>query len=163
MTIVNFYFIHAKWLIDRKKVIDGFQKTISKYSFNSLQIGKIEVIEEMDPDEISAEFIQKNVNYTPLTDANVLPFNNFLKNLHINQLSNAVKHYKALEKITLGTGNEEELNIILEDDILYEEKVCLLLDKCIRQLPSNFDIVFLGLPTNKEITNRNTVTFQNTS
>jgi GR25 family glycosyltransferase involved in LPS biosynthesis len=74
-------------------------------------------------------------------------FNSYIKNLHINQLSNALKHRKAYELIAKRS-NDNEINIILEDDVLYEEqRLCASLDKLVFSLPSTYDIVFLGMPT----------------
>jgi GR25 family glycosyltransferase involved in LPS biosynthesis len=92
-------------------------------------------------------------------------YNNFLKNLHVHQLSNSLKHFKVYEKIAKSPETDDsltELNIILEDDILYEERVFISLEKMARDLPANFDLVFLGLPTNIEIKNKNEVVFQQT-
>jgi GR25 family glycosyltransferase involved in LPS biosynthesis len=164
MVLVNFYFIHAKWLTDREKVINDFKRNISKFNFRSVTIGKIETIEEFDPSDINAEIIQKNVNYSQVTEPNLTIYNNLLKNLHVYQLSNSLKHFKAYEKIINNLNDDPtEVNIILEDDILYEERIFISLEKVIRQLPVNFDLIFLGLPTNVEIKNKAQIAFQNTS
>ena len=160
---MNFYFIHAKWVTDRQRVIDDFIKTIQKYTFRSITPGKIVVVDEMDPNDINGDFIKQHVNYTQLTEPpSLLVYNGLIKNLHVHQLSNALKHYTALEKIVKSEGNDEDLNIILEDDILYEGRMCLLLEKLIRTLPTDFDMMFLGLPTNKEVKNPHEISFQNT-
>lgn len=161
MVVVNFYFIHAKWLKDRQKVIDNFTKIIRKYIFRTVKIGTINVIEEMDPEAIDHEFIKQNVNYTPFTEPNLVNYNGFLRNMHINQLSNVMKHYKAYESIK--SASDDEIHIILEDDIIFEEKMCFLLEKLVRNIPVKHDLIFLGLPTNKEIKDRNNIAFQNTS
>jgi len=165
MVLVNFYFIHAKWLADREKVINDFKRNISKFNFRSLKIGKIEVVTDYDPNEIDAEIIKNNVNYNQVKEPSLALYNGFLKNLHVNQLSNALKHYKVYEKIATSKETEEslsEINIILEDDILYEERVFISLEKMVRELPVDFDLIFLGLPTNIEVKNKNEIKFQNT-
>jgi GR25 family glycosyltransferase involved in LPS biosynthesis len=81
--------------------------------------------------------------------------------MHLFQLSNALKHYKALELIA--NSAENELSIVLEDDVVYEEKICLLLEKLVANLPSTYDMIFMGLPGNIEIKNRNEIKYQNTS
>ena len=164
MVVVNFYFIHAKWLTDREKVINDFKRNISKFSFRSIKIGKIDIIQDFDPNDINSETIQKNVNYNPVKEQNLVIYNNFLKNLHIHQLSNSLKHFKVYEKIIKESNDDPtEINIVLEDDILYEERIFISLEKVIRQLPVSFDLIFLGLPTNVEVRNKSDIFFQNTS
>ena len=129
---LNIFFIHATGLKDREKVISELQKQVQKYHFKNIRSVKIKVITEYDPNEINGEFIQRAVNYSPIKDADELKeenktlslsfYNQFLKNMHLFQLSNALKHYKALEYVA--NSAEDELNIILEDDVVYEEKVC---------------------------------------
>ena len=160
MVLINFYFIHAKWLADRERIINDFRKTIENFTFRTANINKIEIIEEGDPDNITSDFIKQHVNNSPLEGQNV--FNHFLKNLHVHQLSNCIKHYKALERIAQTSG-DSEINIVLEDDILYENRICLLLEKLVRSIPSDFDFIFLGLPTNKQVEDPQNINYQNTS
>jgi GR25 family glycosyltransferase involved in LPS biosynthesis len=163
MVVVNFYFIHAKWLSDREKVINDFKRNISKFNFRTIKIGKIEIIEDYDPNDITGDIIKNNVNYGQVKESNLAVYNGLLKNLHVYQLSNMLKHYKVYEKLALSDSTDEtELNIVLEDDILYEERVFISLEKMVRELPLNFDLIFLGLPTNAEIKNKMDINFQNT-
>lgn len=168
---LNIYFIHAGGLKDRQRVISDLQKQVQKYHFKKIRTVQVKVITEYDPNEIPGDFIQRSVNYAPIKEQDDLKeenkttsitfYNQFLKNMHLFQLSNALKHYKALEYIA--NSNPEDINIVLEDDVVYEEKVCLLLEKLIMSLPSNYDMVFMGLPGNAEIKNRNDIKYQNTS
>ena len=160
MVVVNFYFVHAKWLIDRQRVIDEFTKQIKKYQFRSIQIGTIMTINEMDPNDIPAHIMQQYVSYAQLPDNH--PYNGFLKNMHVFQLSNVLKHLRAIELISKST-NDTDVHIVLEDDIIYENRLCLLLESLVRRLPTSYDFIFLGLPTNKNANNLHDVHFQNTS
>jgi hypothetical protein len=168
---LNIYFIHALALKDRERVIADLQKQVKKYHFKNIRSVKIKVITEYDPNDIPNDIIQRTVNYSPIKEPDDLKeenkttsptfYNQFLKNMHLFQLSNAMKHYKALEYIS--NSGEDELNIVLEDDVVYEEKVCLLLEKMIDNLPSDYDMIFMGLPGNLEIKDRNDIKYQNTS
>ena len=161
MVTVNFYFIHAKWLSDRQRIIDEFKKTLDKFTFRTASIGKIEVIEELDPSDITGDFTKNVINYSALPDQTSI-YNGMLKNLHVHQLSNNVKHLKAIQAISQCT-DESAINIVLEDDILYENRICLLIEKLVRSIPSDYDIVFLGMPTNKQVENQNELNYQDTS
>lgn len=162
MVVVNFYFIHAKWLSDREKIITDFKRNIKKFNFRSIEIGDITVIEDYDPVDINSDIIQKHVDYSQLIEPHLAVYNGLLKNLHVNQLSNVLKHFKAYEKISQSIKDDSDINIILEDDIIYEERVFLSMEKLIRKLPVDFDFIFLGLPTNIQVKNKNDVELQNT-
>ena len=169
---INVFFVHAQWLKDRERVISEFQKLITKYSFKDIRTTKVRVITECDPNEINSEIISKTVNYDQIKDKEgeeSLPiekklsfYNGLMRNLHVFQLSNSLKHYKALEEISKTSG-ENDINIILEDDILYEDKVCMLLEKLISDLNSDYGIIFLGLPSNIDASKRQGVKYQNTN
>lgn len=158
MKRINVFFIHAQWLKDREKVISEFNRIFGKYNFKDIRGTKVRVITDHDPNNIGADIISKSVSYAPLQDE-LAVYNGFLKNLHVFQLSNALKHYKALEEIVNNT-DEGDINIILEDDVLYEDKMCMNLEKIINDLPEVYDIVFLGLPSNVDPKKRNEVKFQ---
>lgn len=168
---LNIYIIHAAGLKDREKTSIDLNKQVQKYHFKKISSVKVQVITEFDPHEIPGDFIQRAVNYTPLKEADDLKeenktqtltfYNQFLKNMHLFQLSNSLKHYKALEYIA--NSDDGDLNIVLEDDVVYEEKVCYLLEKLFNKLPTDYDMVFLGLPGNTEVKDRNDIKYQNTS
>ena len=171
MMKLNIFFIHAAGLKDREKTSIELNKQLQKYQFKKIKTVKVQTITEFDPNAISGEFIQRAVNYAPIKELDDLKeenkttsltfYNQFLKNMHLFQLSNALKHYKALEYIA--NSDDNTYNIVIEDDVVYEEKICFLLEKLFSSLPSDYDIVFLGLPGNVEIKNRNDIKYQNTT
>ena len=163
---LNVYIIHAQWLKDRERTISEFQKLTSKYQFKGIKSVKIRIVTEYDPQDINADVISKSVSYTPTNDDDgdglkLSSYNGFLKNLHVFQLSNSMKHYKALSEIA-ASSNEEDVNIIIEDDVLYEDKMCMSLDRIIGDAPKGYDMIFLGLPSNLDPQKRNQVKFQTT-
>ena len=163
MKRLNVYIIHAAYLVDRRRVIDELRKTLAKYTFSHLKVGDITVIEKFDPSDLKAEDVQPKVNYTPLPadvpEAQL--YNAFLRVLHINNVSNSLKHHEALRMISEG---DDELHLVLEDDLLYEPKVCMLLDRLVAQLAAGHEMVFLGFPNNEPInsTAGNTITLKET-
>ena len=163
MTIrLNIYFIHAQWLRDRERVVQELRKLVTKYVFQSLRSVKVQIITDHDPNDINGETIAKHVNYSPITDESGLNFYNmFLRNLHVFQLSNSLKHFKALEEIAAESG-EDDINLILEDDVLYEDKVCMYLERLIAELPKEYGLVFLGLPSNEQNNNKKEMKFKDT-
>lgn len=151
MTTLNIYFIHASHLKDREKIMNNFKNILGKYTFRDVNKTHIKIINEYDPQNINMNVIQKTVNYEPIKDTKISEglefYNKAIKNLHVFQLSNVLKHYSALKNIS-ENNNENEYHLVLEDDILYQENVLLNLDRILHQKKYN-DILFLGLPTDK--------------
>ena len=158
MRRLNVYFIHAQWLKDRERVVQELRKLLTKYTFNSLKGIKIRVVTQHDPNDINGDTIAKHINYSPIQPTpdqdpqdpkNLTFYNMFLKNLHVFQLSNALKHYSALQDIANDSA-EDDINMIIEDDVLYEDKVCMYLERLMDVLPTEHEVVFLGLPSNDQ-------------
>jgi GR25 family glycosyltransferase involved in LPS biosynthesis len=158
---LNIYFIHAKFIKEREEVIEKFKKTLKKHKFKDLVLGKFYVISEHDPEAITPEVISKYVKYERITESHVEFYNQLMRNMHVNQLSNTLKHMKAISLIAKNS-NDNEVNLVLEDDILYEDKVCFSLEKLVGSLSKSYDVVFLGFPTIDEPTEKSKYLFQET-
>jgi hypothetical protein len=158
---LNIYFVHAKFIKEREQVIENFKKALKKYRFRDLVLGKFYVISEYDPDTINQESIVKFVNYDKINESHVEFYNQLMKNMHVNQLSNTLKHMKAISLVAKNS-SDNELNLVLEDDILYEDKVCASLEKFVGFLPKSYDVIFMGLPTINETPDNSKYTFQDT-
>lgn len=149
MKNINIYFIHSNNLPARDKVIEDFRVLIAKHSFKDYKINSIRIVGEYDPQMINMDLIQRSVDYNPIQDEELKPFNQFLKNIHVNQLSNALKHHKAMEYISTLSG-DDDINIVLEDDVLFVAEMPSLLEQALAQFKADNEIMFLGLPINKE-------------
>lgn len=158
---LNIYFIHSKDLKERQSVIDNFTSLIKKYRFKNIQIATIQTISSYDPVDIDVNTIRQYVDYGKVTESHVEFYNQLLRNLHINQLSNTLKHFKALEMIAKNS-NDGELNMVLEDDVLYEEKVCMSFDRMVQVMPAKYDLIMLGMPTTTDVVDKSKFTFQDT-
>lgn len=146
---INFFIIHSKYTPERAQGIRRLSELIKSYSFKNMRVQSITIVDEYDPNDISAPLISQIVRYDKIEEPNLDVYNQLVRNLHINQLSNTLKHMTALEKAS--KCNDNDFNIILEDDMLYEDKLCLSLERLFQQLPSRFDIMFLGMPTVNEM------------
>lgn len=154
---LNIYIIHAEHLLERRKVIDDIKKNLAKYSFSRMKVNEIKIISGNDPDSLTPEKIQNIVNYTPLQteEENLKIYNGLIRVLHINNLSNALKHYEALQTISK-CEDPDIIHMVLEDDVLFEPRMCMFLDKTIDKIGES-QIVFLGMPNNESISNTNNV------
>jgi GR25 family glycosyltransferase involved in LPS biosynthesis len=158
---LNIYFIHSKTLPERKSVIENLITTIKNYKFKNIIVSSVQIIDEYDPEDITLDTIRSYVDYKKIEETHVQFYNQLLKNLHVNQLSNTLKHRKALEIIAKNS-NDNEINLVLEDDVLYEDKICVSLDKMLQAMPEKYDVILLGMPTTTEVMDKNKFTFQDT-
>lgn len=156
---LNVFVLHAKFLVDRTRTIDELQKQLGKYSFKNCKMGDFKIISEHDPSDLTPEFLQKHVNYSPFPteDEKLKFYNGALRMLHINNISNAMKHYEALKCIS---EKGESINLVLEDDVLFEPGFCAILDETIGKLADK-QLVFIGLPNNEEMKDK-TIKFKDT-
>lgn len=146
---VNFFIVHSRYTPERAQIIKKFAELVKTFNFRNIKVQGINVVDEYDPNDITVPLISQIVRYDRIEDRNLDLYNSLIRNLHINQLSNTLKHMTALENASKCGDND--FNIILEDDILYEDKMCLSLERLFQQLPSKFDIMFLGMPTVTEM------------
>lgn len=162
---LNVYIIHAEHLVERRRVIDDIKKNLAKYSFSKLKVNEIITITAHDPSGLTADKIKEIVNYTPLQteDEAIKVYNGLTRVLHVNNVSNALKHFEALQKIAADP-DPDIVHMVLEDDVMFEPKMCMLLDKAVGQIASNTElgaeVVFLGMPNNEAISNSNQVTIK---
>lgn len=144
---LNIYVIHVEQFKFRKVTCDRLNDILEKDQRFNL---KFQYITEHDPQTITQDDIRQCVNYDQIKDETLAVYNNFIKNLHINQLSNALKHRKAIQYITEQA--DVDYSIILEDDIVFNDNIADILYECLTTSPpENYDILFLGLPSSKDI------------
>lgn len=149
MKKLHIYFIHAKPLGDRENIMNNFRGVVAKHVFKGFEIGSIHTIVDHDPADIQIEIIQKWVDYSPIKEEHSTYLNQFTKNIHINQLSNSLKHMRALELIA-NHENDDDLHLVLEDDILYDDNMCNSLERVVHNMTADHGMVFLGLPSQIE-------------
>jgi GR25 family glycosyltransferase involved in LPS biosynthesis len=143
---LNIYVIHVEQFKFRKATCEKLKDILEadeRYKLN------FKYITEYDPQNITQDEIRQFVNYEQIKDEGLAPFNVFIKNIHINQLSNALKHMKALQYIN--EDDEVDYYIILEDDIVFNDNVADILYDCLSKTPEDYDLLFLGLPSSKDV------------
>ena len=136
---LSIYFIHASDLVMRKQVCENFLNKI-KDDFNVT----IKYILEDDPKDIDITRIKDMVKMEKSKTNDV--FDVLLKNIHVKQLSNSLKHYKAYQEIEK---SDDEFSLILEDDIIYSNDVVDNLKNVMDKIKANTEkwhIMFTGMP-----------------
>ena len=144
---VYVYILHSPRLTARSSRVGEIRNILSKYTFQNVNICEISVITNHEPNDISLNVIQQTVNYNAPTEEHVKHFSNYTKTLHVNQLSQMLKHRDALEK-TSQQPHEDSWSMIIEDDAIYQEQtMCQSLDNLFGVIHKDkAKLVFLGMP-----------------
>ena len=154
---LNVYVIHVENFNFRKQTCERLREILAADDRYELHF---QYVTEHEPQSITQEDIRTFVNYEPFKDDPFTPFNNFIRNMHVNQLSNELKHRKAIQYVS--ESEDGSMNIILEDDIVFNENVADALYHALTNIPESSDIMFLGLPSAVE-GDASTVTHQKVS
>lgn len=144
---LNVYVIHVKVFEYRKNTCEKLRHLLEQSGHFNLNF---EYITEYDPNEITPEQIRMYVSYEQLKEQHLAQFNPFIKNMHINQLSNALKHCEACKRIASQPDNKA-FNIVVEDDVIFNDNIAETLKLSLESIPEDGELIFLGLPGSKEI------------
>jgi hypothetical protein len=146
VTKVKIFIIHASFMDVRKQRIESLITTLSEE--NKRVAFSFEYINDYDPDTIKQEDIATKVNLAKANNGEL--YDSLIRNMHINQLSNSLKHALAMVKAY----NETEafdMFITLEDDVLYGDDVLTRLADVVKMVADvkdpPIDLLFLGLPS----------------
>ena len=142
-TSVSIFVIHSKKLGGRNIIIDKITNAIKKGDTNSdIIVDKLEIIDKWDSEELTENDINRFVS---IGGQDIIPpFDKFVTPIHINQLSNALKHTEALKR---SSESGSSVNLVLEDDVLFNEDTLHRdLAKTIKHAPRAWGMLFLGLP-----------------
>lgn len=140
--------LHCNSMKEREVSLENLRKTLFDGNLKNIRVADVVTVTAKDPGTISADEIQKVVNYVHVTEPNVAFMNQFIKNIHINQLSLTLKHFEALTSIA--QLDNDWMGLVLEDDMLFTEKVCQLLDDVAAEFMTNsagFPMIYLSLPS----------------
>lgn len=113
----KFYLIHGP-NEERKKVM------LEQFSKFGIDNNNVRWMTGLNRDSLSQEFIDVICTNKDLTSANI---------------SVVLNHYMALRDIVK---NNYPLSVIMEDDIRFKENVPERLNKCLEQLPDDWDVLF---------------------
>ncbi|AUF82736.1 hypothetical protein TetV_654 [Tetraselmis virus 1] len=144
MTILNIQLIVSKLTENRATHYEDSVFLV----LNNLYDVKITKITDHDFDTITKEIVDSSVKLENLSDPRLSSFNKYTKTLDVRNLSNALKHKQALQNIVKYNSDHQSdtFHLVLEDDILTGNNWKENLSSCLQQLPSDADMVFLGVP-----------------
>lgn len=135
--------IHNPALNVRLNTVNSLIEKLSKAA--SFKI-KVQVMDMCNPDQISQQDIQKYVRLEKLQTNTI--FDQLVSNLHIKQISAALKHYYALQNF-LAQDQYDDL-LVLEDDVIFSDDIVAQLERVLsawQTSKNNTDMLLLGCPT----------------
>ncbi len=108
-----------------------------------------EVVAVHEPGTISAETIATSTDFSKIEEGTGLEaFNSAIRPLHIRNVSNLLNHVEALRRVSKDEDGKE-FHLVIEDDVVFGDKVADALVGAIEALPVDGDggLMFLGLPS----------------
>jgi GR25 family glycosyltransferase involved in LPS biosynthesis len=114
----------------------------------------VEYVMEFDPQQL----IGMGPNIASMVDVNPEAVREHpdlaqsVRTLHVNQLSCALKHSVALSRIAASASRGSYgFHIVVEDDALFTDDICKQLHRVLMSVPTDYDVVFLGLPAPNDV------------
>ena len=147
---LQIYVIHAQHLSIRLPIINQLIERLNASKlFESVTM---ELVTQYDPKDIDTHVVRQLVQLSK--DTGIDFYNELVKNMHIKQVSNMLKHLMAIRKVADAHAADSlravnTTYLILEDDVVYSEDVATILQKTIdgiHQFTSPWDMVMLGIP-----------------
>ena len=147
MNVLNIYIIHFRKLEKRLDNIKRLERLANDDT--TLKIN-VHIVDEHQPDTINVNNIKNLVKIEKLQDNENTFYQNFVKQMSLEILSNTFNHFKAIQQISKNQSNS--YNIILEDDVVYSDKIFVQMNTLINHVQSlDWNIIFLGQPSDKSI------------
>lgn len=146
---LDIYIIHCAALAVRKNLILNL---LDKLKVSKL-FGSINAtfVSQHDPNDIVIDQARNLVKLDKNLDDPM--YNSLVRNIHIKQLSNVLKHMEALKTIAFKEGRDaDSISLVIEDDVVFGDNVELLLQSVLNRLKPNgdfkepWDVMFLGFP-----------------
>jgi GR25 family glycosyltransferase involved in LPS biosynthesis len=145
MVTLNIFIIHYKKLVGRVKNIDQLKKLAEEV--NDITIN-IHTITDHQPEDINVNNIKNLVKLEQLPEGENTFYQKFVKQMSLPVFSNTFQHFKAIQQIS--KTSPTDFNMVLEDDVVYSQKIFTQLATLIENLKSvEWDILFLGQPSEK--------------
>ena len=143
--LIYIYVLRSTALVAREANVATLQRLCAA---STLPIA-VAIVTSQEPGEMSMDLIKAVVNIDATPD---IPeaYRNLLKPMHVNQLSNNMKHFSALRMVVENAKlAPAATHVILEDDVLFNDDAITMLNSTVLAAPKGFDLLFLGLPSTK--------------
>ena len=151
MINLKLYIIHDDRLEQRNSNIEELKTLSEQYmQEDSTKRITIDIINNHPPSSINVANIKNLVKLEVLPESENQLYNQYLRKMSVESLSNTFNHVKALQ--TIAKDNDDDTyHLILEDDIVYSDKIYKQLFVLLNNLDSlEWDLLFLGQPKDNE-------------
>jgi hypothetical protein len=138
---LNLYVIHASNLFPRKQNVTHLINILSVHPRIQLDAT---MVSKYDPSDLGADDIKRHVNLSKSNDNSL--WDKLIKNMHINQVSNALKHHECMRLIAQNPDSKNSANLVIEDDVCYPENIADVIINFTSCVPKDFELMFVGLP-----------------
>jgi len=132
----DIYIMHYTKLVDRKKSMETQLKNMLFYNFFN-----IHWVDQFDREVITQEMVNNNYKYDP----EVLG-----RPITLPEIANGIAHIHIIESVT-------NIGLILEDDTIFKQDFVHHLYGILKKLPSDWEIICLGGPTEEGVYPNNTI------
>jgi hypothetical protein len=138
------YVLHSPTLqVQRKESLRLIDERIS----GAVALGVVQRIVSDEPQDVVPD-VAKLVDVDPAHVPEALAaFRPLVRNMQVRQLSNTMKHYRALERAAEQTVGR--FSLVLEDDSLFGDNVADGIRNTVRCAPEGADVVLMSLPSPK--------------
>lgn len=142
MPKLNIFVIHYDKLKSRKTTLIKLESLKNDIDMDI----NIKVISDHEPETLSMNNIKNLIAIENIPEDGNKFYQNFVRPMGIPNISNSLKHFKAYQEI-LKT-EKEDTNIILEDDVIFSDRIYHQLKNLINHIKSiEWDIFYLGQPS----------------
>ena len=148
--------VSAKAYVIRSKLTAVREQTVTQL-VDKLQASfgiETEFINEYDTDDIDVEKIKSFVDLNKSDKSEF--FDALVRNMHIRSVSNAMKHYTALQK---AMSVEADYIMVFEDDVLFGDQMDVKVKQVLEKKDHTWDICFVGLPSVSPIKDHEVITY----
>lgn len=146
------YVIHSARLAGRMKNIDLLRSVLS--SGQRVELKSFEILGEQDAEVLDESSVRELTDVTTKGEAGApgAPFARLLAPMHVNQVSNALKHQAALMRVASASSDPGVYHLVVEDDVLFNEgNLVQGLADILEGAPVDCGVLFLGLPSSKPV------------
>jgi len=147
MKVLNIYIIHFNKLEKRLDNIKRLQRLASEDTRLKINVN---IVNEHKPDTINVNNVKNLVKIEKLPEEENTFYQNFVKQMSLEILSNTFNHFKAVQQISKNPS--DSYNVILEDDVVYSDKIFVQMNTLINHIESmDWNMIFLGQPSDKSV------------
>jgi GR25 family glycosyltransferase involved in LPS biosynthesis len=147
---LSVYVIHSNLVELRRNNVNSLELALKNSKlFDEI---KVNFVSDAEPESLSVDLQKQFTDLTPIPEDQGAPayFNPLIAPLNVRQVSCALKHVMALKAIAGSLSqDDEEYHMVIEDDVVYGDRMSTMLADLLKALPDGHDLVFLGLPAPK--------------